>query len=491
MLATVCVSATMLALSATMASADNTTQTGAICMQRVFMGPTATLANSNQLNCTANDVSLARAISVSPTTCTAGATFTLNATFQVNVTANSRYDTAYFFRIDGGANARGDGVNATGQCSMTQLDPAVAPALPNTGTSGSDGDSCGDLNSGSYSNVVISIPNVLCQDSDGDGFLNLPNCTSWHSNAGTACNRTDGNAFDANPDTKSKCVCDDTFQVPVVVQAGSITVTKDSSPASLPEPGGEFTYTVTMTNTATVPSVTIDRICDDRFGLVKTVAGQPACSTTGLIGTVTSTTCVLPQTLAPNGGSYSCEFKASLAGLPITGADTGTTDTVTDTATVFGHDSNTPPKPVSGSDTAQVKITNVPPSLTVVKSLDKLACADLDYKVKVTNTDSGESISLTTLTDSAFGDLTKATPDNTKILSTSCAVPQTLEPFGAAQNKDKYECTFRAHVCLSGTSSHTNTATGTVTDNEGGSASADSNSLTVNVCANTASATCP
>ena len=73
------------------------TQTGAICMQKIFGAP---VANSNRLNCTANDIRISRAISVNPTSCIAGTTFNLEGTFETIVTANARYDTAFFFRID-------------------------------------------------------------------------------------------------------------------------------------------------------------------------------------------------------------------------------------------------------------------------------------------------------------------------------------------------------------------------------------------------------
>ncbi len=48
-------------------------------MQRTFGGPTVT--NSNRLNCTANDIAIARAVSASPDSCTAGDFFDLTATF--------------------------------------------------------------------------------------------------------------------------------------------------------------------------------------------------------------------------------------------------------------------------------------------------------------------------------------------------------------------------------------------------------------------------
>lgn len=454
----------------TPAWADNTTTVGAFCMQRVFMGPTGTVSSANLVNCTANDISVAKALSVSPAKCTAGTTIPLlTATFQVNVTANARYDAAFFFRTDGGANARGDGSTATGQCSMTQLDPAIAPAQ------NLDTDSCGDLNAGTYTNVTFTIPNVKCEDTNGDGFLNLPNCTSWHSNQGTACNRLDNNPFDASPDTKSKCVCDDTFQVPVQVEKGSITVTKDAdTPSSLPEPGGQFAYTVGVTNDASVVSVTIDRICDDRYGLIAKVATAPACAA-GTVGTIDSTDCVVPQTLQPTGqagNSYTCHFKATFNG------NSGAS--LTDTVTFFGHDQNN--TSVQGSDAATVSITNVSPTAGVVKSFVSLACADVNYHVKVTNTDSGDaSISLSSLIDNKFGDLTltkNSTPvANPKINSTTCSLPQSL-----AKGGTPYECDFQAHFCAA---SNTDIVTAVVGDDEGGSGSFDSNAVTVNVCTTT------
>ncbi len=181
MLAACAVAAAGVVISVTPAGAANTTTVGAYCMQRIFMGPNATVSGANQLNCTANDIRLSGALSVSPATCIAGQKFDLTATFRTAVTANSRYDAAFFFRIDGGATARGDGSTASGTCSVTQLDPAITPAQS------IDADSCGDLNAGIFDTVTFTIPQVECLDSNGDGFLNLPNCTSWHSNQGTAC----------------------------------------------------------------------------------------------------------------------------------------------------------------------------------------------------------------------------------------------------------------------------------------------------------------
>ena len=98
-------------LAAHPANAQNTgpTQTGEICMQKVFGTP---VTNSNRLNCTANDIRISGVAKdaqgnplVSPSSCIEGSEFTLDATFQVNVTANARYDGGFFFRIDGTGTA--------------------------------------------------------------------------------------------------------------------------------------------------------------------------------------------------------------------------------------------------------------------------------------------------------------------------------------------------------------------------------------------------
>jgi hypothetical protein len=158
-----------------------TTTGNNVCLQPLYSG-SAPVTNANRVGCTANDIKIARATSVSPTTCVSGSTFTLTATFEVNVTANERYDAAFIFDI-GGDDVNNDGVldgngARQGFCSESILTKTVSPAQD------LDGDFCGDLNAGTV-NVTFTIPNVQCKDTDGDGQLNLPNCTSWHSNQGT------------------------------------------------------------------------------------------------------------------------------------------------------------------------------------------------------------------------------------------------------------------------------------------------------------------
>jgi hypothetical protein len=112
-------------------------------MQSVFSGQTSEpIPNSVKLNCTANDIRISRAIDVSQTSCIEGSTFDLTGTFEVIVTANARYDAGFFFNIKGGPNARlGVGVQ---DCSLSVLTRTIQPSQ------NLDGDTCGDLNAGTY-----------------------------------------------------------------------------------------------------------------------------------------------------------------------------------------------------------------------------------------------------------------------------------------------------------------------------------------------------
>jgi hypothetical protein len=428
------------------------TQTGEICMQRVFGTP---VTNANRLNCTANDIRLSRAISVSPASCIAGARFDLTGTFETVVTANARYDAAFFFRIDGGANARGDGSSATGECSLSALTPGVAPAL------NLDGDTCGDLNSGTYE-LTFTIPNVLCQDSSGDGFLDLPNCTSWHSNQGTACNiNSPFTSLTFQPDTKAKCVCDDTFQVPVIVETAELTVVKSASPTSVPETGQNVTYTVMVTNEADFVFVTINTLVDTEYGNLHDPTNP----------NVTSNNCpdLVGVVLGP-GDSTSCTFQAFVSG------DTG--QTFPDTVEVCGTQSNTQGE-ICGDDDETVTITDVASTPALTK--DAVASAtssctltvDVTYQVGISNPSTVDTLTVNSLTDNQFGDITQVQGN---VTSTTCVPdgnPATCEVGGVIAAQGSCSCTFVGRITggsVSGNSctfSHTDRVTGTVRDDDG------------------------
>lgn len=430
----------------------------AICMQKIFGTP---VTNSNKLNCTANDIRLSKAVSASPSTCTRGQKFTLTATFETIVTANARYDAGFFFRTDGGSNARGDGAAASGQCTLTGL---VAPGNPNPPSLNLDGDTSGDLNSGTYY-IEMTIPDVMCEDTNNNGTLNLPNCTSWHSNQGTFSAIAD--PFTFNPDTKSKCVCDDTFEVPVQVEAASITVVKSANPTQVPEPGGEVTFGVVVTNTAAIEAVQITAINDDVFGNVGSAANQSVSENTcpGLIG----------DSLGP-GESASCSFKAALAG--------NFRDEHVNVVTVTVNQTSTNAD-ISGSDDATVDFTDVytAPTLSKTATATSNCQVDATFSVAVSNNSSIDVLTVNSLTDDRFGNIAQAHAAGNgyeQVVSTTCATGGTIQPL------QSYSCGFVGRITSAscGNVSHKNKVTAGVTDDDGTQASPDDEAeVTINAVA--------
>jgi hypothetical protein len=386
----------------------------------------ATRFGSN-LNCTANDVSVAQALSVSPAECTEGETFDLTATFQVNTTSTQRYDIGLYFSIDGDGN--GDGA-LTGSCSLSTL--PTAPVPPNENY---DGDFCGDTSSAhSPRFVTLTLPGVACADPDGDGFLNLPNCTSWRNNSGDLC-ATEADAF---PGTKSKCKCDRNFEIPIRVTAGAITVEK-AALNSVEEPGGTVDYEVTVTNVGDA-QVTLSTIVDDPDNDANTNNSVTYQAADACLDTI----------LAPD-ESTTCTFSHDVSG--------NANEAVTDQACANGTDSHN--TSVSDCDTATVTIGNVNPSATLDKSPQSTVCATVRYLVVVTNTDPAEAISLESLCDDKFGTVAGsgcAAGSEGAIAGTTCSAPQSIA-IG-----ESYNCTFDAVVC---SGDHANTVTATGSDDDG------------------------
>lgn len=87
---------------------------------------------------------------------------------------------------------------------------------------------------------------------------------------------------------------------------------------------------------------------------------------------------------------------------------------------------------------------------------------DVAFAVHLSN-DGAADLTLTALSDSVFGDV--ADEDNDALVSTTCALPQSLAPGGS------YDCTFTAHVDGE-TGAHQNTLTATATGPGGAAAGA-------------------
>jgi uncharacterized repeat protein (TIGR01451 family) len=213
-----------------------------------------------------------------------------------------------------------------------------------------------------------------------------------------------------------------------------IQVFKTPSVSSVPETGGNVTFTVDVINWS-AEAVTLDSLIDDVFGDLNS---QGDCS--------------VPQPLAAAGDpgdSYTCSFTKWLTGEAL-GSHT---DTVTATASDNDGNSDT------DTDPATVNFTDVLPAILV----DKVAAptlvpetgANVIYTVTVTN-DVLEALTLDSLIDDIYGDL------NGK---GDCSVPQPLAPAG--DTGDSYTCSFTEWVDGPAGSTVTDIVEASASDNDG------------------------
>ena len=164
----------------------------------------------------------------------------------------------------------------------------------------------------------IQLDNILCEDNDGDGQVDISGVVTWSSNASQdVCNNPNdpANFF---PTSSSKCILDPDFNLPIIVEPPpSMTVFKLALPGNLPEPGGPVLFAVDIANTSSgTDTLIVTSIIDDIHGDVTQVQGN-----------ITQTTCSVPQELVP-GEFYLCEFISSVTGP----AGYVETDTITVTA---------------------------------------------------------------------------------------------------------------------------------------------------------------
>jgi uncharacterized repeat protein (TIGR01451 family) len=230
--------------------------------------------------------------------------------------------------------------------------------------------------------------------------------------------------------------CNDAGEsVQVSLPVPSIGVTKTPSPTSLPAPGGGFQFTVVVTNTSS-EALTLTSLTDNVYGNLN---GKG--------------TCGLGATLAASGGTYTCAFTGNFTGV----AGASQTDTVTPVGTdSFGQ---------TATATAQATVTLTPagtppgppvPSIAVTKTPSPTSLpapgGTFTFTVVVTNT-STEALTLTSLTDNVYGNLSgKGT----------CATGATLAASGGT-----YTCKFSGTFTGAAGATQTDTVTPVATDSGG------------------------
>lgn len=131
----------------------------------------------------------------------------------------------------------------------------------------------------------------------------------------------------------------------------SISVVKTASPDSIPETGGNVTYSVVVTNNAAFP-VTLASLVDSVFG---DLSGVGTCNS--------PSSPTNPYGVMAPSGTYTCSFQKTLAA---SNAGVLHINKVTASVTSDGG-------PASASDTARVKYTDVKPDFSVAKSADSYA----------------------------------------------------------------------------------------------------------------------
>ncbi|MGI8808533.1 MAG: hypothetical protein ACR2KK_11945 [Acidimicrobiales bacterium] len=232
-----------------------------------------------------------------------------------------------------------------------------------------------------------------------------------------------------------------------------VAVTKTADPLTRTEPGGDFTYTVVVTNTSTVEPLTITSLTDSVYGDL---------STRGTCTTAINT--VLPVAPGP-GNTYTCQFTAPFTGPP---------GSLTDVVTVVGRDDEG--ETATANDDAVVTITPIPPTVAVQKTADPLSRpepgGDFTYTVVVTNTSTVERLTITSLNDSVYGNL--ATRGTCGAL-VNPAAPTVLAVAPGPGNTAT--CTFTAPFNGPGGSALTDVVTVVGTDDDGQTATANDDAV--------------
>jgi hypothetical protein len=418
------------------------------CIQDVWQAH----GNNQNLQCTANDVTLSTASNIKiltggqcdPVTgrceCFAGQTFTWTADFHMALTTQARYDVGFYIATDGDPN--NDGA-LTGECSATvsqsfntanfiQLD--AAPDL------------CGDIDAAH--NPLIVTSNLITMQCPAEGEQVVVDfCTTWRQPGSNEVCQTRNDAFPGSP---SKCNCGE-LAIPIFAAPVEFTVTKATvpEPTTVPESGGSVTYSVTVHNDSAVAALTLNSLTDDKYGDITTVHAAGS----GFFA-VTATDCSVPQTIAPS-GTYSCTFTGT-----VPPGDTG--GRFTDVVEACG--SNIANPEVCHTDDAFVTYSDVPQAPTLAKAVTGTQCQiDVTYTVVVTNGVGQDptpgALTLNSLMDDKYGDITTVQGN---VISTTCAVPQTIAPAG------NYTCSFVGRINSCDTTL-SDTVTGRATDDDGAS----------------------
>ncbi|MCW5844926.1 MAG: carboxypeptidase regulatory-like domain-containing protein [Caldilinea sp.] len=238
-------------------------------------------------NCTANDVSFGQIDvldAVTPTCAFEGQVITVTLRTRVIANASERYDIGLFIAEDGG-DAR------TGACFHDYLRP-VSNSTTYSATSGvgpfynaeltDPADVCGDLEQGVLNVYDLQPIQVVCRDSDNDGFLDVGSVISWDNTSGNTC----ASAANAVPNTKAKCLAVPALRIPISVPGGALDIVKLPITPTV-NAGQQVGFAIRVTNTVTGGNIQSVRLTDTLPSGITWAIGagsDPGCSIANVSG---------------------------------------------------------------------------------------------------------------------------------------------------------------------------------------------------------------
>lgn len=469
-----------------------------VCMADAYLLKPGNKLAQDALNCTANDVEITQVTPVNAEEeCSLGETFTFPADVTVRTNANERWDTTFYLPLTELSPQVVHGPNKQ-DCSIILPIPDDSGELADVDL---DDDACGDITkaNGPDEYVLNNVPiTMICLDADNDNRADFNYCAAWDNIERDNCSAEADPYPGQIPNNKSKCNCD-TFNIDVFIKPNPPTVLKTlTSTNTRTEPGGTYNFTASFTNPNSNTSIfltslsdEIDIFSDDSYNVSLDLWGATtvvnAATANGVY--LIATNCAQPPDLGNGLGeivasdTYSCIFTVHIVDSDL--PDDQSPELYDDVIQLSLVDKNndpvtngeTCPAALAGtpgnfcSNLKQVQVTNLPPTITVVKTANPTQVpesgANVTYTVRVNNTSAAydSPMQLTSLEDNMFGNLAG---------EGDCATG------GSIAFNDFYQCSFTKFISAAGAGSHTNTATAKAIDNEAGEAT-NANSATVQI----------
>jgi hypothetical protein len=320
------------------------------------------------------------------------------------------------------------------------------------------GDITGPLNTAHNPLFVHGQISAECPTGAGQQLL-LPFCTTWRQPGSNQVCLGTGNGTTTNdvfPGSPSKCNCG-TLAINIFSEPVNLTVTKTALTASVPETGGSATYSVTVKNNGGTLPLTLTSLTDNQYGDITQVQGEVTATT--CVPDASTATCEVGGEIAA-GAECSCTFTAN-----VPPGDSG--GTFTDVVTGCGSNITTP-TPICDDDDAVVTYSDVQQPPTLTKTASSTQCQiDVTYDVVVTNTSAQDELTVNTLNDDIYGNITQVQGN---VISTTCGQanpgPGAL-PFVIAASGN-YSCSFVGRINSCDTTVK-DTVTAGVKDDDGAS----------------------